>query len=179
MENQKIEMDFLTQADIRSSINEIAEILKTGIFFGLSDLPEIYSGTSQHHRIVQKSVFIHLMILLRDLMFKSEKYSGKRVLFKDDIEPFKNVKDVTDLIKYVRDALVHLDSDNHKIESIKISFGVCIGKGNFMQIGEKLFASEYEDDIFFVFGESKIYLGRHIIRAYKEAKANLQPLLQF
>ncbi|MFQ5431942.1 MAG: hypothetical protein ACE5EN_05500 [Nitrospinota bacterium] len=44
--------------------------------------------------------------------------------------------------------------------------------GNFEQ------ASDYNDDTCFFFGAQKIYLKRHIVRAFEESKSKLLPLLR-
>lgn len=163
---KNLDIDFLTKSDFEQDINEIAEIINSNIF----------SLQNSQLGILRKSAFIHLMILLRDLMYKSANYTGKRVSFTDDIKPQKNIIDVTDLIKYIRDAVVHVDSPNHKIDTNKISFNVYYGKGNFMRIGDVTYSSDYEDETSFFFGETKIYLNRHIIRAFNEARENFLSL---
>ena len=45
-----------------------------------------------------------------------------------------------------------------------------------MKIGDLEQSSLYEDDICFFFGSKGIYLNRHIVRAYTEAKEKLDPL---
>lgn len=46
-----------------------------------------------------------------------------------------------------------------------------------MKIGEFEQSSQYPDDICFFFGSQGIYLRRHIVRAFEEAKTMLVPLL--
>ena len=96
-----------------------------------------------------------------------------------DVQQRHRVSDVSDLIKYVRDALCHPDSPNHYIEqdNIKAIFNVAFGKVNLMKIGDFEQSSEYPDDICFFFGSQRIYLKRHVKRAFEEAKARLVPLL--
>jgi len=115
---------------------------------------------------------------MRDLMYKAEKYAS-RIYFDDDVHETAQVTDVSDLIKFVRDALCHPDSDNHYIEAgnIKSTFNVAFGKVNVMKIGDFEQASKYQDDICFFFGSHGIYMRRHIVRAFEEAKAKLVPLL--
>jgi len=117
-----------------------------------------------------------MLIALRDLMYKSQKFAS-RISFTDDVPQSEKVKDVSDLIKYVRDVLCHPDSDNHYIEkgNIKATFNVAFGKVNLMKIGEFEQKSLYEDDVCFFFGSIGIYLNRHIVRAYQDAKNNLEP----
>jgi hypothetical protein len=111
-------------------------------------------------------------------MWKTEKLST-RVSFQDDVNITQNVKDVTDLITHVRDALCHADSYKNFIEPGKnrFSFNVVYGKSKGININGVDFSSDYDDDVCFFFGEQKIYLRRHIIRVLKEAKEKLLPLL--
>lgn len=46
-----------------------------------------------------------------------------------------------------------------------------------IHLRDLMYKSDYEDDVCFFFGKAKIYLSRHIIRAYKEATQALRPLL--
>jgi hypothetical protein len=161
-------IDFHTKSDIDSAIKRIDELLSCGIF---------NSGNSGN--VLFRAAFIEMLIALRDLMYKSEKFSS-RISFEDDVPKSEKVKDVSDLIKYVRDALCHPDSNNHYIEvgNIKATFNVAFGKCNLMKIGEFEQKSLYQDDICFFFGSMGIYLNRHIVRAYQEAKKNLEPYIE-
>lgn len=111
-------------------------------------------------------------------MYKAEKYAS-RIYFTEDVVISLQVKDVTDLIMYVRDALCLPDSPkNYLIQNkIKATFNIGYGKCNVLSMGDINISSDYEDDICFFFGEQKIYLKRHIIRALNEAKQKLLPLI--
>jgi hypothetical protein len=126
-----------------------------------------------------QSAFIEVLIYLRDLTYETEKYA-KRIDFIDDVTVRGEVKDATALIKYVRDAMCHLDSDNHYIEpgNMKASFNVQFGKGTLLKVGDFEQSSPYEDDICFFFGSQRIFLKRHILRAIEESKDLLAPLLE-
>jgi hypothetical protein len=162
-----MEIDFFSKCEIEEDIGRIQNILRTEIFLP----PNI------NHPLC-KSAFIEILICLRDLMYKCEKYSS-RINFTDDVIQTSKVSDVTDLIKYVRDALCHPDIPNHYIEknNIKASYNVAYGKCNLMKIGDTEICSDYNDDICFFFGSQKIYFKRHILRAFEEAKDNLSKLL--
>jgi len=123
--------------------------------------------------------FIEALIALRDLMYKTEKYAG-RIAFADDVKVTEHVNDVTGLIRYVRDALCHPDSDNHYLEkgNIKATFNVCFGKCTLLKIGGFEQSNPYDDDVCFFFGSQRIFLRRHILRAYDETKSKLIPLLK-
>lgn len=161
-------IDFFTKSDIEDDIFSINKILSTEIFS-----PENVSNP------FKKSAFIELLICLRDLMYKTERYST-RISFTDDVVKTDKIKDVTDLIKYVRDALCHPDSPNHYLvqNNIKATFNIMYGKGCLFSTSDKNITSDYVDDVCFFFGETKIYLIRHIIRAFNEAKEKLLPIIQ-
>jgi hypothetical protein len=165
-------MDFKIKSEIMADISKIDTIIKTGIF---------NRENSKHP--LRESAFIDLIIKLRDLLYKSEKL-GKRIDFNDDIVILKNstgkevVKDITDAIKYVRGAACHIDSLNHNLnKNIVFTFNSVYGKVNLLSMPETTLTSDYDDDICFFYGEQKLYLNRHIIRAYEEAKKFLQPLM--
>lgn len=160
-------MDFFDKTDIELDIKRIDELITSGIF-----------NSNNAASVFVKSAFIEVLICLRDLMYKTEKY-GSRVAFTDDVVITSKVKDVTDLIKFVRDALCHPDIPNHYIPntSTKATYNVAYGKASVLQIGDILIRSDYDDDICFFFGEQKIYMKRHIIRALSEAVEKLSPLL--
>jgi hypothetical protein len=167
-------IDFFEKSEIQLAIGRIDELLNSGIF------------EEKHHNIFLKSVFIELMILLRDLMSKSEIYAS-RICFDDDVRKKTynskkrkiTVNDITDLIKFVRDAICHPDSKNHFFDSgnIKSTFNIVFGKGIFLQAGDDQLFSKYDDDICFFFGDQGIYFNRHIIRSFKEAKKKLIPII--
>lgn len=160
-------MDFHTKSDIESAILRIDELLACGIF----------QSTNSRH-VLFRAAFIELLIALRDLMYKSEKL-GRRIAFADDVKQTEKIKDVTHLIKYVRDALCHPDSDNHYIEAgMKATFNVAFGQACFLKIGDFEQSSKSPDDICFFFGSQSIYLRRHVVRAFNEAKAHLLPLVE-
>lgn len=162
-----MDIDFFTKGDIESDIKTIEKLLETEIF-----LPNNIS-----HPLC-KSAFIEMLICLRDLMYKAERYST-RINFTDDVVQTEKVTDVTDLIKFVRDALCHPDIPNHYLikDKIKATYNVAHGKCNLISIGDIIISSDYDDDICFFFGEEKIYFKRHILRAFNEAKKKLLPLV--
>ena len=163
-------MDYFTKSDIESSFRRIEELLQCGIFHRNNSNNPLF-----------RSALTELLILVRDLMAKAKKYA-EPVTFADDIVITKEVKNVSDAIKFLRDAVCHIDSKNHNINSslteVRASFCTIFGKGVLANIGDFELKSEYQDDICFLFGGQRLYLRRHIIRAYLEAKEKLLPLLQ-
>ncbi|WP_122602901.1 hypothetical protein [Pseudomonas viridiflava] len=161
-------MEFSDEADIDRSLRLIEQVVASGIF----------NPANGNSPFFQPS-FIAVLISLRDLMFKVEKYSS-RIDFSDDVTQLGNVKDVSGLIKFVRDALCHPDSDNHYLENgVKATFNVVFGAGCIADYGDYRQESLYEDDICFFFGRHRIYLRRHIVRAFEEASEKLSPMLNF
>jgi hypothetical protein len=162
-------IDFWALDDIENDVKRIDLIIGTNIF----------SPENRKNPLV-KSAFIEVLICLRDLMAKSEKISS-RISFVDDVNITPNVKDVTDLITFVRDALCHPESQKHYIKprEIKASYNILYGKDDDGAIEHVQLKSEYEDDVCFFFGEQKIYLKRHIIRSLDEAKEKLMPVSKF
>lgn len=164
---ENMNIDFFSKTDIESDISSIEKIISTNIF----------SNQSIGNPFV-KAAFIEVLICLRDLMYKSGKYAT-RINFKDDVLISDQIKDVTDLIKFVRDALCHPELPHHFVipDQVKATFNISFGKCNLMSIGDIIISSDYEDDVCFFFGQQRIYLKRHIIRALNEAKSKLLPLL--
>ena len=160
-------IDFFDKYDIENDIDRIEKLIKTNIF-----------QPNHSDSIFMRSAFIEVLICLRDLMRKTEE-SSSRICFTDDVILTPNVKDVSDLIRYVRDALCHMESQNHFVAKTKTkaTFNIAYRKGNFMKIGDINLSSDYDDDVCFFFGEQRIYLKRHILRALTEAKQKLLPLL--
>lgn len=164
------------------AINEIHDSLDT---VGTIIASDIFQEENLHHPW-RHAAMIMLFVFLRDLMSKAETYS-QRVSFTDDIVITAKVKDVTGAITFFRDALCHLNSPKSfllpkapvwKLRAITILYE----KGRGVAIpgyppGTMFPHSDYEDDICFICGEQKLYLKRHIIRAYEEAKDKLQPFI--
>ena len=127
--------------------------------------------------ILANAVLTKIMICLRDLVFKSEKFA-KRVSFTDDIsvDASMGINDITDLIKFIRDSLCHSESKNSIYNKhLEFNFVIISGQNSMsFDLGKKVnIQSSYTDDLCFVFGKQKIYLNRHIIRAFDECKKNL------
>ena len=149
-------------------MRRIEELLGCGIF-----APE----NSQNPLV--RSALAELLILVRDLLAKAKLYA-EPVTFADDINISANVNNVSDAIKFIRDAICHIDSNNRNHEECdaRLSYNIAYGKRNLMKIGEVEIKSDYDDDVCFFFGSQKLYLNRHIVRAYNEAKMKLLPLVR-
>ncbi|RPJ81810.1 MAG: hypothetical protein EHM18_16450 [Acidobacteria bacterium] len=158
-------MDWYDESEIKDDFQRAESILGSGIF---------EPGNAGHPLF--KSAFIELLICLRDLMYKAAEYATP-IDFTDDVTIQGKVKDVSSLIKYVRDALCHVDSNNHYIDAgMKASFNVQFGRGR-MKVGALEQVNPYPDDTCFFFGTQRIYLKRHVLRAFDEARNGLSPLI--
>jgi hypothetical protein len=168
-----VEINIFDEQDIRYDIYEIERILATGIL------------SEENNNPFRQAAFVDVLIHLRDLMFKAEKYAG-RISFTDDVIVMTKVKDISDLIKFVRDAMCHPEIEHHFVvpNRIKATFETVYGKGGRVldlvspDIPE-LSTSDYSDDVCFFFGLQRIYLNRHIIKAFEEAKQKLLPLMSY
>ena len=160
-------IDFFSKSEIENNFNRIHAILGTEIF-------EIENKMSP----LLKSAFIELLICLHDLMYKMENYSS-RISLDEDIVKTDEINDITDVIKYMRDALCHVDSDNHYLEKgdKKAIFNVLYGEGSIFTVYDYVQESYYPDDICFFYGSQKVYLNRHILPAVEEARSKLLPLI--
>lgn len=147
--------DFFVKSQIQFNINDVKNLLNTGVFDALVLRP------------FQEPVFISIILKLNDLLQKYNQL-GKRINFADDIPS----GDITDLVRNIRNAICHLDSDENLLDSeaqIKFVFNIIIGKGKAIKIGDKVAAkSDYDDDIAFFYGEHRLYFKRHLLRVLSE-----------
>jgi hypothetical protein len=160
-------MDISSQQDCEINIRRIQELLGSGIF-----------ERNNSKNILQSSAFIELMICLRDLLQKAEDHA-ERISFTDDVMTNDYVHDITDAVTAVRDACCHINSFKRLFDDRgnRGSFMVIYGKGNLAKIGNLELKSDYEDDIAFFYGKNRLYINRHIVRAFKEATALLKPMI--
>ena len=154
--------NFFIKTQIESNINDVENLLSTGVF------------SDAILRPFQESVFVSVILKLDDLLQKL-RILDERLSFTDDVAS----GDITDLVKNIRNAICHLNSPENmfdKENQIKFVFNIAMGKSNLISIGEKIIRSDYDDDMAFFYGESRIYLKRHLIRLLKEAKDTYQKL---
>lgn len=161
-------MKILDRQDCEGSIRRINQLLNSGIF----DAKNI-------GHVLYNSAYIELVICLRDLLHKTEKYAT-RVDFTDDILVNKYVKDVHDAVTAHRDACCHIDSFKHRFDDMgnRGAFNICCGKGSLMKINDVELRSDYEDDVAIFFGINRLYMDRHIVRAFDECCKRLFPVIQ-
>ena len=157
--------DFFIKTQIESDLSRLIILVNTGVF------------DTEVLGVFQESVFTEIMIKLNDLLQKL-KTLGKRLDFKEDVE---NASDITDLISNIRNAVCHMNSDEHMLDTegkIKFSFNIAHGKRSLLSLGARKLITNYEDDICFFFGENKIYFNRHIVRCLKEVGQRLKELYE-
>lgn len=161
-------MDFYTKSECRDTIERIDKLLSCGIFN-----PE----NSGH--ILLFSAYTELMINLRDLLYKVEKYAS-RIDNVEDVIVNGYVKDLTDAVTAHRDACCHIDSYKRRFE-LQGGVGVfnrIIGRGNGIEINGIRLSSDYTDDIAYFMGSQRLYFKRQIVFAYNEGARRLAPFLK-
>lgn len=154
--------------DCEHDARRIHELLSCGIF-----------DQKNNNHLLRPSALIELMICLRDLLYKAEKYAG-RVAFTDDIETNNYVKDITGVVTAIRDACCHIDSFKAHLDGNfnRGRFLTFYGKGVFMKGNDFELKSDYDDDIAIFFGANRLYMKRGIVRAFEEAVAKLSPFIE-
>ncbi len=89
------------------------------------------------------------------------------------------VHDITDAVTAVRDACCHIDSYKRLFEvgGGRGAYNVIYGKATLAKLGNLELRSDYVDDIAYFYGKNRLYINRHIVRAFKEAREILRPML--
>lgn len=156
----------LWSQEILADVSRIKTILQCGVF-----APE-----NDGHPLSQ-SAFIELMICLNDLLAKANQ-KDVRIGFTDDVPVSRQVKDITDLVAMIRNAACHMPSGTRHVDDAGNRFSFCsmAGKVAGVLINDVVLEAEYEDDMAFFYGSLRIYLKRHVLRSFKEAKDALIPL---
>ena len=142
----------------------------------LSDLIESRVLWQESGLVYRQSVYIEVLILLRDICAKLN-LLNYRISFTDDVKirPSEKINDVTDVITKFRDSVCHLDTHKKYYDNKGFSFIELRGKQVY-QLEPRL-SSKYEDDIAFIMGEDVLYLKRHIERVFDEIKIILRSYL--
>jgi hypothetical protein len=161
-------MEHRERSECLRTIDRINTLLNCGIF-----------NTENADHVLLQSAYIELVICLRDLLHKTEKFAG-RIAFTDDVQVNDYVKDVHDAVTAHRDAACHINSFKHRIESTQArgAFNVQYGIGCLMRIGSVELRGEYPDDTAVFYGTNRLYLRRHIVRCFNEAQVRLAPHLE-
>jgi hypothetical protein len=157
-------LDFHTSAEVESNFRRIDAILGCGIFSPQGAKSPLYL-----------SALTELMIRLHDTLGKASA-AGCPIDFVDDVMVRGDVVGVRSLVAFIRNAVCHISSGNHKHDEAdaRISFSTCHGKCCLAEINGVRIEGEYPDDVAFFFGPQRLYLVRHVVRAYKEARSALE-----
>jgi hypothetical protein len=160
-------LDQRTSSAVESNISRVRTLLACGIFDPQGARNPLYL-----------SALTKLTIRVNDLVGKAAA-AGCPVNFDNDVIKQGDVKDVSSLISFIRNAVCHISSGTHKLDDLNAWLSFCsqVGKGCFAEINGRRFECLYEDDTAFFFGEQRIYLKRHLVRAFEQARASLEPLL--
>ncbi|WP_374391593.1 hypothetical protein [Sphingopyxis sp.] len=144
--------------DVTVSILSIKQIIETGIL----------TPHNSSHPFFRPCVG-QILIELRDLLHKADRL-GKRVTFCDDVLPKDGKqRDVTDLITDCRNAVCHISSGIHIFEQNKFTFNVVAGYfPNAISINGHTMGCDYADDIAVLWGSLRLYVHRHLLRAFVE-----------
>ncbi len=130
-------------------------------------------------RILTIEFRLNLFVCLDDLLQKASKATpgDLRVRFTDDVPISEGVNDVTDLINKARNAAVHISSPLRLAEPNLQVTSVQMGKVRFIKTPNLELNTDYENDVAIFYGKYRIYLFRHIFRAFYEVKGKLLPLI--
>lgn len=120
-----------------------------------------------HHPLFE-AVVTYFLINLSDLLEFSQAM-GNRVDFKDNIELTSYITDATSLIKHCRNAACHLDSKRNLLDQGYAAFNVIEGNKHTLSIEGINLAGEFPDDVAIFFGRTRLYEGRHLMRALRSA----------
>ncbi len=131
------------------------------------------------HQLFTQSAFIEILIRLNYVLQELGK-KNNRIVWVDDVQIDQNIKDITSLVRYLRNAACHSDSKKNYISnsSIKFVFNTFVGKlPNAIKAGKNIsLGNEYQDDIAFYYGDKRIYLVRHIKRLLEELPNEINKL---
>jgi len=157
-----------------------SDLLKRELFSETQRCAELFnSQVFTNHQIFTQSAFIEILVRLNYILQELSK-KNNRVVWADDVQTDKNIKDITDLINNLRNAACHSDSPRNFISNsnIKFVFNTFAGKcPNAVKIGENIsLGNEYQDDIAFYYGDKRIYLARHIKRLLEELPNEINKL---
>ena len=159
------------------------DLLKRELVLENQRCMELYmSKVLEEDSLFTQSVFIEVIIRLNYILQKLNNYC--RVTWTDDIQLVGGIKDITDLVNKLRNAICHIDSklNNLRETTTKLTFNI-VRRGfiNTVKSGSQKIRNDYNDDIAFYYGEFRIYLKRHIERLVKELPRvihSLQPIMR-
>ncbi|WP_413625584.1 hypothetical protein [Luteibacter sp. Lutesp34] len=135
---------------------------------------QICKGISKHWKVhirpfpdplFEASITLFL-IRLHHLLMRADR-GGRRLRFADDM-PIGFDGDITDLISAARNAACHSETGRHtRADGTRFQFITIDGKGR-IDVGGIVAENMYKDDIAIFFGDLRIYVWRHLLRALIE-----------
>lgn len=117
------------------------------------------------HSFSQLAAFTLLLINFSDLLQRISK-SDARVSFDDETAP---CKDITELMLRMRNAACHSSSEKELDPRTTITFGIMHPHTSQTFGGMGVMGNPHSDDLAFYIGKYRVYLNRHLVRAYNEA----------
>ncbi len=123
--------------------------------------------------LFQYASFTEVLINLNFALQFAKIVLKKEIDFADDIRTHGEIKNITSLIRFFRNAACHIASPNRYFgdpnhpSGLKSMFSHINGKG--VDDIDPLCESKYEDDVAYFVGTEVLYLKRHIERAFNEA----------
>jgi len=117
------------------------------------------------------SAIIEILIQLRYLCDLASSI-GVTLSWSDDIAPCKDYSHITGLIKFFRDGLCHSDTSHSRsiaTDKNTLARSVLPEKHSHTISGVEL-SNPYADDVAIFLGANRIFLFRHIVRAFNELR---------
>lgn len=161
-------IDFLASGRATAACIRIQQILGSKEFVAMETVHPLF-----------RSGIIELIIHLRDLLRLSDGLD-KQLTWSNDITPCNDVggyKNVEELIVFFRHGVVHSHTWHRRFGSKTgapvnlIAYG---RKGWIIKVGDRAVGSDYDDDVAVFIGHHRIYLKRHMIRAFHELQQTLR-----
>jgi hypothetical protein len=150
-----------------------AKLYRLKTLFGLKFLQNPENITSPFYRSVLIECIISLHCIFKQNEFKE---ITEQVNFSDGIQTFigKNRKkegynDIITLIKFFRDAVCHTEATDKRINDSQQSISFALQTGKLPKSNSGFpHLCEFDDDIACVFGNSVLYVNRHMERVFDD-----------
>jgi hypothetical protein len=137
------------------------------VHYALKELTDVNQKTISVAFALTTLILIHL----NDLLQKASS-ENQRINFMDDIHSGSSASDVTDLVALCRNAACHNGSSLVKTDAgafkyVVVKPGMPTSMFSAPNVPQQL-GCDYTDDEAIFFGNNRIYLHRHIVRAFEE-----------
>lgn len=123
-----------------------------------------------------------MLIIMDDLLQKINDIN--RISFQDDIDQTEELHgdglhDITNFIRYLRNAVCHINNDKRNVGNVTISFMMIGGGSEPSNIAGRIIVNKYPDDACIVLGTKQLYIKRHLIKVYEELKTAYLAIPEF